>query len=88
MSNNIGLKVSQERPYPSEDEGKRDVWKWFEVLIVDDTFILLLGEPHGIHNVLNIFVAIKALPVSLRSVHDLDNVIRVAYTLVELNCTK
>ena len=50
------------------------------LIVIDNTLILLLGEPHGIHNLLNIFVAKKALPVSLRSARDLENVIRVAYT--------
>ena len=64
----------------SQDKGEGDVRQWFEIFVVDDTLILLLGELHGIDNLLNIFVAKKALPVSLFSAHDLENVIRVAYT--------
>jgi hypothetical protein len=71
----------------SQDKGEGDIRQWFEIFVVDDTLILLLGEPHGIDNLLNIFVAKKALPVSLCSACDLENVIRVAYTC-ELTCTK
>ena len=71
----------------SQDKGEGDVRQWFEIFVVDDTLILLLGKPHGIDNLLNVFVAKKALPVSLCSACDLENVIRVAYTC-ELTRTK
>ena len=83
----LDWKLSEEMLHHSQDKGKGDVRQWIEVLVVDDTLILLLGEPHGIDNLLNIFVAKKALPVSLCSACDLENVIRVAYTC-ELTRTK
>ena len=64
----------------SQDKDEGDVRQWFEILVVDDTLILLLGELHGIDNLLNIFVARKDLPVSLCSAHDLENVIKVSAT--------
>jgi hypothetical protein len=79
MSNSIRLKTWEERSHRSQDKGKGDVRQWFEILVVDDTLVLLLGKPHGVHNLLNIFVPVKALPVSLCSTHDLEKVIRVAY---------
>ena len=43
--------------------------------MVDDTLILLLGEPHGIDDLLDVLVSEETLPVSLCRVHFLENIL-------------
>jgi hypothetical protein len=63
----------EEHSYPSKDKGNSDVWHWFEILGIDNTIVLLIRKPHGVDDLLDVFVVKEALPLGLCGTHFLVN---------------
>jgi hypothetical protein len=63
----------EEHSYPSKDKGNSDVSHWFEILKINNTVVLLIREPHGVDDLLDVFVAKEALPLGFCGAHFLVN---------------
>ena len=73
MSNKLRYIRIEEHSYPSMDKGNGDVRHQLEILGIDNTIVLLIREPHGVDDLLDIFVVKEALPLGLCGTHLLAN---------------
>jgi hypothetical protein len=63
----------KEGSYPGKDECNSYVRQWFEIVGINNSVILLICEPHGVDDLLDVFVAKEALSFSLGGTHFLVN---------------